>query len=684
MPRSQSAHDDPYGLINYAQSNIKSRSLPTCNPHWSPLTEELLECSQSGAKSQQNQIFPTNYVSSEALSKTQGQSVNIDLEEFFQQWHFNLPNGDRDIYTHPQKVPSGRPMLDVRNAYLSQIQQRKHDYTSPDNDRGNGPLMNHYADLSNVLKSENEKSPTGFHPHDEDQLNQSRAKPISNDQYTPQDINQLVYSLQSFIAGENDSLCLGDIPNMHRQTVAMNFDDSMGDQYKISPSDMSPQTTSRVQIQKQLGRQFGTEQIERNGGAHNQSFNHHAYLDLPGFSPQNTDFFEQPKPPFASLNYQNRYQNKMTMHRQNASIPNIGMKQFTKQQFLQAKIQGKIKPPMQEEKKRMLISSFLGEGDPARLQSNTDMRGDEKQGLSKNLYFDPMGNMQFKRIDDDSNIFSAGNTQQLLPFSCPVNDPRRMPSVTINSSNFSSRFTQPYGRAAPGMDAGDMVSTNESAAFNSYVSDVMSHRGESTYHGMSSSIVMNQGGPVFQLNFYLDECYEQWKCLEKEREQIQAILSMTFHGKKTAAMINTNIPKTPQNPTRVDHLIVKNMREQARVASLLDRMECLHNIPLHTNIHTALNRHNMAISITQARRKEEIDNMSKQQRQRAHFTEDRDTLLLVFALKDLAATTRKLRTALWCAHQMTLPKPVKRQEKTASQEPPHSRRSPSPLEGYSF
>ncbi|KAM6965869.1 meiosis-specific coiled-coil domain-containing protein MEIOC [Tautogolabrus adspersus] len=471
---------------------------------------------------------------------------------------------------------------------------------------------------------------------------------------------------------------------MHRQTVAMNFDDSMGEQYKITPSDMSSQTTSGVQIQKQLGRKFGTEQIERNGGANNQTFNYQAYLDLPGFSPQNTDYFEQPKPSFASLNRQNRYQNKMTMHRQNASIPNIGMKQFTKQHNLQAKIQGKIKPPMQEENKRMLMSSFLGEGLPARPQSNTDMRGDEKQGISKNMYFDPMGNMQFKRFDDENNIFSAGNTQQLLPFACPVNDPRRMPSVTINSSNFSSRHTQPYGRAAPCMDVGDMVSSNESAAFNSYVSDAMSHRGESTYHGMTSPMVMNQGGPVFQLNFYLDECYEQWKCLEKEREQTQAILSMTFHGKKTATVINTNIPKTPQNPTRVDHLIVKNLREQARVASLLDRMECLHNIPLHTNIRTALNRHNMAISFTQARRKEEIDNMSKHQRQRAHFTEDRDTLLLVFALKDLAATTRKLRTALWCAHQMTLPKPVGRQEKHAPQEAPHSRRSPSPLEGYSF
>lgn len=148
-----------------------------------------------------------------------------------------------------------------------------------------------------------------------------------------------------------------------------------------------------------------------------------------------------------------------------------------------------------------------------------------------------------------------------------------------------------------------------------------------------------------------------------------------------------------------------------QVASLLDRMESLCNIPLHMNIHTALNRHHMAICITEARHKEEIANMSKHQQQKAHFTEDRgnsycivetltyappykmlqaliwlcfiDTLLLVFALKDLAATTRKLRTALWCALQMTLPKPVKRQYHHV-EEATCSERCSSPFEGYSF
>uniref|UniRef100_A0A3Q3RG46 Uncharacterized protein n=1 Tax=Mastacembelus armatus TaxID=205130 RepID=A0A3Q3RG46_9TELE len=207
-----------------------------------------------------------------------------------------------------------------------------------------------------------------------------------------------------------------------------------------------------------------------------------------------------------------------------------------------------------------------------------------------------------------------------------------------------------------------------------------------TYHGIAptitTSVLINQAGPAIQLYFFLDECYEQWRCLEKERKKIEVILTKTFFGKRTAAVANTNLPKTPPNPTRVDHLIVKLIKEQAKVSSLLDRMECLCNVPLHMSIHTALNRHYLAICITQSRRKKEIANMSKPQQQRVLtcycFI---DTLLLV-ALKDLAATTRKLRTALWCALQMILPKPVKRQDHYV--EVTHRETCSSPYEGYSF
>lgn len=56
-----------------------------------------------------------------------------------------------------------------------------------------------------------------------------------------------------------------------------------------------------------------------------------------------------------------------------------------------------------------------------------------------------------------------------------------------------------------------------------------------------------------------------------------------------------------------------------------------------------------------------------------------DTLMMVMALKDLATSTRRLRTALWCALQMVLPKPVGSQDQATG-----TARCPSPYDGGSF
>lgn len=474
---------------------------------------------------QHNPTFPPNYVSREALSKAQGHSVDKDVEEFCQQsnglatnqqWLFNVPNGDRDSSTlRPQKLPPGLPLPNVGNTYMSQIQQSKYDNMSANKD--NSQPMNNFPDLSDVFRPQSEMNSPCFHPCYEDHYIQSSAKPTSNEQYVPQDINQLLSSFQSFMAGEHDSLCRGDFPNMHRQTVGMHHEDSTVEQWKI--------TSPAMQTQKQLVGEFGTVQMEINGGVRKQTFKCDAFQDQPGFSPQNREYFQQPKPFSASLNLPNQYQSKMTMHRENASLPiNMSMNQFSQHHIQQGQVQSKIKPQMQKEKKRMHMSGFLGEGFSTRPLTNTSMRGGhKKQAFSQNLYFDHPGSIQSQRFDGENSMVSTGNTQQLVPFMYPVNDPRRHSSMPINS-NFSPRSTLAYGSGVPGMDVGDMMSVNESAAFNSCVSDMVTGRGESTYHGMASamttSMVMNQGGPVIQLYFYLDECYEQWRCLEKERKRV--------------------------------------------------------------------------------------------------------------------------------------------------------------------
>ncbi|XP_054464019.1 uncharacterized protein moto [Anoplopoma fimbria] len=733
LPWSHNAHDDPYGLINCAQNNIKIRkptdstdcegetdlqglvsnildeadsqdsyysegSLPTCNPVWSPKTlrEELLQYFHSEAKTRHPPTFPPNYVSRETLSKAQGQSADRDVKEFYQQsngistnqqWLLNLPNGDQDSYTlRPQKLPPGLSMPNTGNTCFSQVPRCKYDSVPTEKDRRDSQPINNLPDLSNVLRPQSEMNSPCFHPYYEDQYIQR----VSNEQYGPQDINQLVSSFHSFMAGEHDGLCGADFPNIHRQSVGMQHEDSMVEQWKNTSPAMPTQSPPAMQTQKQLVGEFGTAQMERNGEMRRQTFNREAFQDLSGFSPQNTEYFQPPKPFSTSLNLPKQYQSNMTMHRENTSLPiNMSMNQYPKHHFQQGLIQSKLRPQLQREKRRMHMSGFLGEGFSPRPLSNANMRGgDKNQALSQHPNFDHLGSMQSHGFDGENSMVSAGNTQQLMPFMYAVNDPRRFPNVPISSPNFSSRATLPYGSCVPGMDMGDVMSANESAVFNSYVSDMLTCRGETTYHGMASagttSMVMNQGGPLIQLYFYLDECYEQWRCLERERKRTEVILTKTFLGRRTASVANTNLPKTPPNPTRVDHLIINQMREQARVASLLDRMECLCNTPLHTNIHTALNRHHMAISITQSRRKEELASMSKHQRQRAHFPEDRDTLLLVIALKDLAATTRKMRTALWSALQMTLPTPAKRQDPHVNREALNREKGSSPFEGYSF
>ncbi|NWU24799.1 MEIOC protein, partial [Dyaphorophyia castanea] len=86
-------------------------------------------------------------------------------------------------------------------------------------------------------------------------------------------------------------------------------------------------------------------------------------------------------------------------------------------------------------------------------------------------------------------------------------------------------------------------------------------------------------------------------------------------------------------------------------------MERLCSSPLHENISTALDKHLESIHVVQARRKDEIVNASGRQRHGPPRCQDeRVVLALAVALRALCLATRKVRTVLWCALQMTLPK----------------------------
>ncbi|KAF6095375.1 meiosis specific with coiled-coil domain [Phyllostomus discolor] len=288
-------------------------------------------------------------------------------------------------------------------------------------------------------------------------------------------------------------------------------------------------------------------------------------------------------------------------------------------------------------------------------------------GLPQNTYQDLLEAQSHfnshRQGSGDNNINSRANRTQASCFSnYMMGDLRHNQSFQqLGSNGFPLRSTHPFGHSVvPLLDSYDLFSYDDLSHLYPYFNDMM--YGDNSFSGFVPTFgfqrpIKTRSGPASELHIRLEECYEQWRALEKERKKTELALAKNYPGKKVSSTNNTPIPRLTSNPSRVDRLIVDELREQARVVTLLGKMERLRSSPLHANISTALDRHLESIHIVQSRRKDEIVNASNRQKQGVpRCQDDRDVFALASAIKEMCVATRKARTTLWCALQMTLPK----------------------------
>ncbi|NXW52770.1 MEIOC protein, partial [Nyctiprogne leucopyga] len=194
-------------------------------------------------------------------------------------------------------------------------------------------------------------------------------------------------------------------------------------------------------------------------------------------------------------------------------------------------------------------------------------------GLLQSMYQDfleSQGQFGLRQGSGDSNAVNPVTCLQApaFPSSCVLGDLRQNQQLG-GSSAFPLRSAQLFGRSiVPLVDSHPLFSHGDLKRFYSYFNDKL--YGDGSFPSFVPPFgyqrqVKSRSGPASELHVRLEECYEQWRALEKERKKTESALAKNFQGKKVSSANNTPIPRLTSNPSRVDRLIVDELREQARV-----------------------------------------------------------------------------------------------------------------------